>query len=389
MNANKNTQRLKSGRALKRDHSLAVLAAVVGLGLSASAAFGQYYVDPEFPGWVFDAYNGVWIYVGETNTQQPPEQQTQQPQAQQQPVGGGAHRMVAVGIDNYLQASSLPSCINDVDGFIAGLSQDTERWNSSNISRLTDSSATKQGIRTALYNMALSAGSGDVCVFFQSSHGGQVQGTSMFLSTYDGQYSDTELGTDLANWFRDDVTVVVIVDACFSGGIFKGDLSDKQAAARALSNFSQNVLAAMQNVKAGQVARFGDDPTKAAGSNVGFITASDFDETSAAGSPYSLFAGKMIDALKVSDSDTNGDGKLSFLELFNYAAPRSGTRQTPQVANESLLSSTIATIHKPTGSSLTGVSGGVCGLAGMAPMLACIAMMSAAAGFRRAHRRPR
>ncbi|RIK68869.1 MAG: hypothetical protein DCC65_01690 [Planctomycetota bacterium] len=384
MNANRNANGRMGARNSERRAGAAILAVVVGLGLSASAAFGQYYTDPNYPGWIYDPYYG-WIYIGEGETGTPTDDTTTIDTTSTTQVSGtGTHRMVAVGIDQYMQASPLPSCISDVNGFIEATTADSSRWSSANITKLTDSSATTNGIRTALYNMGQMAQAGDVCVFFQSSHGGQISGTSMALSTYDGDYMDTQFGTDLANWFPNGVKIVVIIDACYSAGLFK-DGAGKASAARSLNVFTQNVALSFA---AGRVAKGGAALDKASSSEIGFITASDFNETSAAGNPYSLFAGKLIDAFRAADSDTNGDGELSFLELFQWAAPRSGSEQSPQASNESLLGGTIAA--RKTANSVVPDCGGLCGVGCASPMMACVAAIGAMGmGLRRRTRRGR
>lgn len=386
MNSHADNRNRERSRLQRSDRALvAALALLISLTALSSPATAQYYTDPNYPGWVWHPSTG-WIYVGQEPEQ--PAVTTPAGNSTGSSVstgvsrvpgggGGGRRRMVAVGIDEYLRASSLPSCINDVDGLIAAVSTDTARWSADSISRLVDGSATKHAVRTALYNMAMAAAPGDVCVFFQSSHGAQISGTSMSLVMFDDYYSDQEFGVDLANWFSEDVTVVVIIDACFSGGLFKGDASDRKAAAKSFGSFSQNVMNAMQQTR--NAGAKNSNALEKAGLNVGFITASDFNETSSAGNPYSLFAGQMIAAFASPGSDTNGDGQLSFLEVFNFAAPRSQNGQTPQAANGTILDSTIVAKHAPSdvSTATAAMSGGLCGVSGLVQMMLCVSLMGA------------
>ncbi len=238
-----------------------------------------------------------------------------------------------VGIDHYSPAygaSTLPSCVNDARGFrdTALLEDGLARWPAANIQTLTDSQATKTAIRTAFQALATQATAGDVVVYFHSSHGGQYSGTSTYLCTYNADYPDTELGADLAR-FDSAVSVIVVVDTCHSGGLFKGQAWP----------FAENAMAAFRATKAKQLAAAGLAAPKDLGTNIGFMTACDYDEYSYAGSPYSLFAGSLIRACGVEAADTDDDGQLQFMEAHNYAAVRTAASQTAQHYNAALLSS--------------------------------------------------
>lgn len=253
---------------------------------------------------------------------------------------------LTVGIDHYSStygAGSLPSCVNDATGFKDALLRDGALWSADNIGFLTDAQATKSNIRETLEQIARLAGPGDVCVFFQSSHGGQYGETSTFLCTHDADYSDQELGQDLAG-FDPQATVIVIVDACHSGGLFKDD-SGKPIAAPAAWTFAENTMVAFHKTKAAAAVIMGEDLPKDIGSNVGFITACDYDQTCSAGNPYSLFAGYLLRAFAEAGADSNRDGAASFWELYSWAAPQATERnssQTAQSYNQGVLSNTIA-----------------------------------------------
>lgn len=389
MNANRNANGRMGARNSERRAGAAILAVVVGLGLSASAAFGQYYTDPNYPGWIYDPYYG-WIYIGEGETGTPTDDTTIiDTTSTTQVSGGGAYQMVAVGINEYLNSTPLSACVNDVLGLTAALKADGSRWNDQNITTHTDTWATKQSVRSSLYNMGLGARAGDVCVYFQSSHGAQHEGTSMSLVMHDELYSDQELGQDLANFFGDGVNVVVIVDACFSGGLFK-DASSRQSAARAFSGFSQNVMNSFNATKA---AAKDSSALARGGANIAFMTASDFDQVSLEIGENGLFAGNIIKAFSAPESDANADGNLSFLELFNWARPQALEHQNPQVLNEALLSQTIAVQRSAGGvlnSSSNAAPAGLCGVMGAMPMMACVAAVGAMGmGSRRRARRGR
>ena len=237
-----------------------------------------------------------------------------------------------VGIDEYdpaYGASSLPSCVNDAEGMRSAFLVDSARWSSGNITTLTDSSATEAAISSQLATLAATAVSGDVVVYFHSSHGGQSSGTDTFLCAHDASYTDAELAADLAN-FADGVTVIVIVDACHSGGLFQS----ADSGGRGGWDLAANTMRQL-NLR---VAKSG---TKAP--SIGWITACDYDETCWAGNPYSLFTGYLISAF--TNGDANSDLDVTFRELFDYADPRAtadNSGQDGQILNSAVLASTIA-----------------------------------------------
>lgn len=380
MNANHAMNRMNSARRDQRNQAVAVLAVVVGLGLSASAALGQYYTDPNYPGWVYDPYYG-WIYVGEEDVGETIEPSVPDSTSAAPVSGGGSYQMVAVGINEYMNSTPLSACVNDVAGLVNAMKADGSRWNDRNITALTDTYATKYAVRSSLYNMGLGARAGDVCVFFQSSHGQEDGGASMSLVMHDELYSDQELGQDLASFFGEGVTVIVIVDACFSGGLFK-DGASRQSAARAFGGFSQNVMNAFN---AANAAAKSNSALARGGANIAFLTASDFNEVSLEIGENGLFAGNIIRAFTAADSDTNRDGNLSFLELFNWARPFALEHQNPQLMNEALLSQTIAA-RQTAGSVLDATTSmapaGACGVMGAMPMMVCVAAIGAMGGRR-------
>ena len=243
-----------------------------------------------------------------------------------------AHYGLMVGIDHYdpaYGAGDLPSCINDADGFRARLLNDASRWQAVNLVTLTDGSASKSAVRNTLQQFASLAVPGDVVVYYHSSHGGTRGGTDTFLCTYNANYEDYEIAADLAT-FADGVTIVVVVDACHSGGLFKS----AGVAAAPTWNLAANVMRRLDSTKAAAADK---------GPDVGWLTACNYDQTCWAGDPYSLFTAFVLDAF--ASGDANQDGNISFDEIFDYAAPRAtavNRTQTAQVANEALLASTIA-----------------------------------------------
>jgi hypothetical protein len=255
-------------------------------------------------------------------------------------------RAVLVGIDNYAPgyASSLSCCVNDVQGTRSGVLLDDMhgRWPPGNITVLTDSSAAKAAIRSAIQQAAADSEDGDVFLYYHTSHGGQYSGTDTYLCSYDQDYTDTEIGADLAQ-FSSGVSVVVVIDACHSGGIFKSAGSPSWP-------IIQSIKAAHTAEIQRQFDAKGLTTPLSADDNLAFITACDYDEQSWAGTPYSLYAGLLIEACgQPADADTNSDGEYSFIELHDYAAPRASDQnpnQTAQIDNAALLAATIAKAYR-------------------------------------------
>jgi len=238
-----------------------------------------------------------------------------------------------VGIDHYDPSygpGDLASCVNDANGFRSSVLTDTSRWSSGNIITLTDSSATKYNIRYWLDILASAAQSGDTVIYFHSSHGGTHDSSlrDTYLCSYNANYEDYEIGADFTK-FRSGVSVIIVVDACYSGGLFKDENG------KLIWDFAKNVMRKHQALlKIKGIAK---------GANVGWMTACDYYETCLAGTPYSLFTGYLIQGF--SSGDANADGNVTFYELFAYASPRAlaeNPNQHGASLNNTLLSQTVA-----------------------------------------------
>jgi hypothetical protein len=243
-----------------------------------------------------------------------------------------ARYAVCVGIDHYWPyygPSELPSCVNDANGFRTALAAHTALWPSANLTVLTDSSATKTAIRSRLNSLASTAVSGDVVVYFHSSHGGRHSGLDAFICTYNASYEDYELAADLAR-FASGVTVIVVIDACYSGGLYQ-----LTGGAVPSWDFAANVMSELDGIrKAAGVTK---------GASVGWITACAYDQTAWAGSVYSLFTEYALGAFTHGDGD--GNGVVTFLEIFNYSgalASAVNPDQTAQTYNAGVLAATVA-----------------------------------------------
>lgn len=256
-------------------------------------------------------------------------------------------RALLVGIDNYSPsygATPLNTCTNDAYGMrdVFMLGDPSNRWSSTNLTVLTDSQATKVTIQNALHALANASGAGDLVVYFHSSHGGQSAGSNpsnTFISAYDADFTDAELAGDLA-LFLADTKVIVIIDACYSGGMFKLDGSPETEWL-----FVERVMAHYRNIQQARFKSLGLAAPKNLGQNIAFMTASDYDELSWTSDYYSLYAGYLIQGCTLPAVDTNSNGEYSFLELHTYAAAEAVAERPTQHAqdyNSTQLQNTIA-----------------------------------------------
>ena len=224
---------------------------------------------------------------------------------------------VCVGINQYSTAyirqdQWLSGCVPDARHICTNITERGE-WKPENVTLLLNSGAKKTSIRSAITRVAAKAVPGDVFLYYHSSHGGNTSSANdsldVFLCTYNANYTDAELAADLAK-FQSGVKVVVMVDACNSGGLFKSldgdedaisttgargsatltDLQDppeRSGSSRAIDNdavatsfgLAGRVSAAIDAIRAGESRRRG----AARGidsSEIGWITAADYNQYS-------------------------------------------------------------------------------------------------------------
>ena len=206
---------------------------------------------------------------------------------------------LCVGINEYRDITPLHGCVNDSIYMEKNL---VERggWLSANITRLNDEEATKAAIRGAISNIATQAIPGDTFVYQHSSHGGQYNtdltledpptlhgedGKAVFLCVYDEEYDDPttayndyELAADIGR-FRAGVKVVVIVDACHSGGLFKESARAMGKGASVSFDLAERVTAIIDAHRQQRKARGAKVDGAIASAEIGWATAVDYDET--------------------------------------------------------------------------------------------------------------
>jgi len=208
--------------------------------------------------------------------------------------------------------------------------------------------------------LANKAVSGDTVVYYHSSHGGNEDTTQaeVYLCTYDKDYQDRELAEDLA-LFKTGVELLVIVDACHSGGLFTDDASSqsisssggkavptaREAAARSASwDLAGRVTAIMKANRAAAAAKNARAAAKGIDADeIGWLTATAYYQYSYEQSDvgHGLFTYYLLEGISKGDAD--GDGSVDFAELFDFAACRVPYfDQIPQSAGADTLAAAIA-----------------------------------------------
>ena len=211
-----------------------------------------------------------------------------------------------------------------------------------NVKLFLDAEASKGAVRERLHAIAATATAGDVVLYFQSSHGDSVEDGSgqptkgAFLCMADDNYSDAEFADDLMR-FAAGVKIVVVIDACYSGGMFKGPVSASGVPGK--FDFADRVRSIMAARRAGVKGA----ESKTSATDVAWITAADWNQTSEWDYRGSVFTMSFVDGWKTGLADADDDGEISFAELVAYSRTRlADEEQTLQTANDSLLESIVA-----------------------------------------------
>ena len=290
-------------------------------------------------------------------------------------IATAANYGVFVGLNkynsSYIDSSSwLDGCVPDAMHVYTNATQ-RGSWTAGNSQILTNALGTRVRIRQAISNYAATAVSGDVFLYFHSSHGGNNASDnytnytkSVYLCAYDDDYTDTELAADLAK-FATGVKVVVMVDACFSGGLFQTSLKGTRvlvAATPGSWDLAASVTKIMEADRAAKIARGvkGVDKLLSA-SEIGWMTAANYNQYSWDDTDGGAFTTAAIAGWSNGTCDNasygNLDGYATFYEIWNYAKdiaigypgevdPDDGTsyQTDAQAYNTNVLKNTIAGI---------------------------------------------
>ena len=286
-------------------------------------------------------------------------------------IATAANYGVFVGLNqynsSYIGSSSwLDGCVPDAMHVYTNATQ-RGSWTAGNSQVLTNALGTRTRIRQAISNYAATAVSGDTFLYFHSSHGGNNDwpySTSVYLCAYDADYSDTLLAQDLAK-FATGVKVVVMVDACHSGGLFQSRAAGTRVQAAATPgswDLAASVTKIMEADRAAKLARGvkGVDKLVSA-SEIGWVTAANYDQYSWDDTDGGAFTTAAIAGWTNGTCDNatygNQDGYATFYEVWNYAKdiaigypgevdPDDGTSYATdaQAYNTNVLKNTVAGI---------------------------------------------
>ena len=238
-------------------------------------------------------------------------------------VGLNTYNTSYIGSDSFLDG-----CVPDAMHVYTNATQ-RGSWTAGNSQVLTNALGTRTRIRQAISNYAAAAVSGDTFLYFHSSHGGNDDwpySTSVYLCAYETNYTDTLLAQDLAK-FATGVKVVVMVDACHSGGLFQSRSVDEPALASATPatwDLAARVTELMEADRAAKIARGvkGVDKLISA-SEIGWVTAANYDQYSWDDTDGGAFTTAAIAGWTNGTCDNatygNQDGYATFYELWNYA----------------------------------------------------------------------
>jgi len=228
---------------------------------------------------------------------------------------------VVVGIADYYE-NPLNYTDDDAWYFAERLRQSPSMWDAGNIVLLLNGDATTANFIAALNAISAVATANDVLVVFYSGHGSQWgdiapvdedDGLDEALCFIDRDMTDDSLAVLLNN-----VTVgqlLVLVDACFSGGQIRGKSEVKS------SPQSIGVGLAEDLVRANS---FGGRDLENLARSVVAITASAEDESSieSASLQHGVFSYYLLEAMTgLADDYGNRDGLISAEECYEYLQP--------------------------------------------------------------------
>ena len=227
----------------------------------------------------------------------------------------------------YMSGNDLTGCVPDAKNVYTNITLRGE-WTSSNAKLFTNSQGTFAAVSNQLMNFASTAVSGDVVLYYHSSHGYQDSGTKTGICMYDNDMPDSSFAKILAN-FKAGVKVVIVLDTCHSGGMFKSHRRDGATELASPFAFAQRVNEELAAIRADEAARGIRTAAKLAIADCGWITAADYNQYSWDGDEGGAFTECFVGSVKSGACDKspygNGDSYATFKEMFDYAAAQDDT----------------------------------------------------------------
>lgn len=258
---------------------------------------------------------------------------------------------LCTGLNEYSDpGNDLDGCVPDAKNVFTNITLRGE-WKSADATLFTNSQGTYAAVSNKLMSFASSAVSGDVVLYYQSSHGYQSSGKNTGICMYDKNMSDSNFAKILAN-FKAGVKVVIVLDTCHSGGMFKSARRDGTAELSSPFDFAQRVNEELAAIRADEAARGIRTAAKLAVLDCAWITAADYDQYSWDGDEGGKFTVCFVGSVKSGACDKspygNGDSYATFQEMFDYAVAQNITHGNgkpgtedytmPQCTNTTVLS---------------------------------------------------
>ena len=272
------------------------------------------------------------------------------------------HYILCTGLNQYNtsyvgSSSWLNGCVPDAKNVYTNAILRGEWADGGHTNLFLNSQGTFNAVSNKLMSFASSATSGDVVLYFHSSHGYNANYNPPYskntgICMYDKDMSDSNFAKILSN-FRAGVKVVIMLDTCHSGGMFKSLRRDGTEQTLGLNgmDFAARVNEELAAIRADEVAR-GIRSAKLAIAECGWVTAADYDQYSWDGNEGGAFTECYIGSCKSGNCDRspygNGDGYATMYEMFSYAVVQNATHgqgdpgtedyTMPQCTNTTVLS---------------------------------------------------
>ena len=241
---------------------------------------------------------------------------------------------------SYVGSSSfLNGCVPDAKNVYTNAAL-RGNWNAVGTNTLfLNARGTFAAVSNQLMSFASSAVSGDVVLYYHSSHGYQDSGKNTGICMYDKDMPDSSFAKILAN-FKSGVKVVIVLDTCHSGGMFKGIRRDGTERTLGLNgmDFAARVNEELAAIRADEVARGVKGTPRLAILECGWVTAADYNQYSWDGSEGGAFTDCYIGSCKSGNCDRspygNSDGYATMYEMFSYAVAQDETHGQGAVGTE-------------------------------------------------------